>query len=262
MRNSFSSEKSRFALITGPNMAGKSTFLRQTALIVLMAHAGLFVPADRAEIPVTDRIFTRVGAYDNLAKGESTFMVEMRESANIIRNAGKNSLVIMDETGRGTSTQDGMSIAYAIMQFLLKLGSVTLFATHYHELTMLDTSQMQLLTLEVVQDRSNITFVRKVIEGVAESSYGLHVARLAGVPQSVIRSASAFQKQHFASYSAFDEADQLDLFTDTSALGNDAEHEIIDSVMDFDIQSSTPMEALMFLDRLQNEIRKKGKQGT
>ncbi|MDY4798922.1 MAG: DNA mismatch repair protein MutS [Bullifex sp.] len=262
VRNSFSSEKSRFALITGPNMAGKSTFLRQTALIVLMAHAGLFVPADRAEIPVTDRIFTRVGAYDNLAKGESTFMVEMRESANIIRNAGKNSLVIMDETGRGTSTQDGMSIAYAIMQFLLKLGSVTLFATHYHELTMLDTSQMQLLTLEVVQDRSNITFVRKVIEGVAESSYGLHVARLAGVPQSVIRSASAFQKQHFASYSAFDEADQLDLFTDTSALGNDAEHEIIDSVMDFDIQSSTPMEALMFLDRLQNEIRKKGKQGT
>ncbi len=262
VKNSFSSEKSRFALITGPNMAGKSTFLRQTALIVLMAHAGFFVPADSAEIPVTDRIFTRVGAYDNLAKGESTFMVEMRESANIVRNAGKNSLVIMDETGRGTSTQDGMSIAYAIMQYLLKLGAITLFATHYHELTMLDTSMMQLLTLEVVQDRSNITFVRKVIEGVAESSYGLHVARLAGVPQSVIRSASAFQKQHFASYSAFDEREQLDLFTDTSALDEKSEQKIIDEVMDFDLQSSTPMQAMMLIDRLQDEIRKKGNKST
>ncbi|MGN0905573.1 MAG: DNA mismatch repair protein MutS [Bullifex sp.] len=259
VKNSFSSEKSRFALITGPNMAGKSTFLRQTALIVLMAHAGFFVPADSAEIPVTDRIFTRVGAYDNLAKGESTFMVEMRESANIIRNVTGKSLVIMDETGRGTSTQDGMSIAYAIMQYLLRLGPVTLFATHYHELTMLDTSMMQLLTLEVVQDRSNITFVRKVIEGVAESSYGLHVARLAGIPQSVIRTASAFQKQHFASYSAFDEREQFDLFTDTSALGDDGEHEIADSLMDFDIQSSTPMQAVMFIDRLQNEIREKSR---
>lgn len=252
--NSFDSSKSHFSLITGPNMAGKSTYLRQTALIVLLSHAGMFVPATYAMVPLTDRIFTRVGASDNLAKGESTFLVEMRESAYIVRNATKKSLVIMDEIGRGTSTQDGMSIAYAIMQYLFNVGCITLFATHYHELTMLDTSGMQLLTLEVIQDKNNIQFVRKVINGVAESSYGLHVAKLAGIPQSVIRSASIFQKQHFASYSTFSDSEQFDLFTDTSKLDNSEINSIVDKIMDFDVSSSTPIDALLLVSKLQSEI--------
>ena len=253
--NTFDSTRSHFALITGPNMAGKSTFLRQTALIVLLAHAGMFVPATKAIIPITDRIFTRVGASDNLAKGESTFLVEMRESAFIVRNATKRSLVIMDEIGRGTSTQDGMSIAYAIMQYLFNLGCITLFATHYHELTMLDTSLMQLLTLEVVQDKNDINFVRKVIDGVAQSSYGLHAAKLAGLPQSLIRTASNFQKQHFASYNVFNNNEQLDLFTDTSEIESKEVDKIIDQVMDFDVSSSTPIDALLLLSKLQGEIQ-------
>lgn len=253
--NGLSTEESRFALITGPNMAGKSTYLRQTALIVLMAHLGMYVPARAARIPLTDRIFCRVGASDNLARGESTFLIEMQESAFILRNATRSSLVVMDEIGRGTSTQDGMSIAYAIMQYLLELNCVTLFATHYHELTMLDTSGMQLLTLEVVQDKKEITFVRKVINGVAESSYGLHVARLAGVPQSVIKLAASFQKQHFADYALSDGKDQLDLFTDTSAMDDDFRTHIIDELADFDVTSSTPLEAMMLISRLQNEVR-------
>lgn len=214
----------------------------------------MFVPATYAMVPLTDRIFTRVGASDNLAKGESTFLVEMRESAYIVRNATKKSLVIMDEIGRGTSTQDGMSIAYAIMQYLFNVGCITLFATHYHELTMLDTSGMQLLTLEVIQDKNNIQFVRKVINGVAESSYGLHVAKLAGIPQSVIRSASIFQKQHFASYSTFSDSEQFDLFTDTSKLDNSEINSIVDKIMDFDVSSSTPIDALLLVSKLQSEI--------
>ena len=147
--NSFSTNKSRFSLITGPNMAGKSTYLREIALIVLLSHIGSFVPATNAIIPITDKIFCRVGASDNLSKGESTFLIEMSESAQILRSITDKSLVIMDEIGRGTSTQDGMSIAYAIMEYLKKSGAVTLFATHYHELTMLDTSDIALLHMDV-----------------------------------------------------------------------------------------------------------------
>ena len=258
-RNSFVSNtldttSSRFALITGPNMAGKSTYLRQNALIVLLAHIGCFVPASEAYVPLTDRIFCRVGASDNLARGESTFMLEMQESSYILRNATQYSLVVMDEIGRGTSTQDGMSIAYAIMQHLYHLNAITLFATHYHELTMLDTSGMALLTLEVVQDKRNITFVRKVIKGVATSSYGLHVAKLAGVPQSVIKCAAAFQKQHFADYQLSTNTSQLDLFVDTTALSEDFKSEIIDELSDFDLSSSTPIEAMMLLSKLQKKI--------
>ena len=199
-------------------MAGKSTFLRQNPLIILMAHAGSFVPASKAVIPLTDRIFCRVGASDNLARGESTFLVEMQEAAFILRNATRKSFVIMDEIGRGTSTQDGMSLAYAIMMSLVETGCITLFATHYHELTMIDTSRMQLLTLEVNQEKNNIVFLRKVIGGVAESSYGLHVAKMAGVPSSVIREASAFQKKHFADYNSSPmSSSQLDLFIDASS---------------------------------------------
>ena len=255
VRNSFSSSSSRFALITGPNMAGKSTFLRQNALIILMAHAGSFVPASKAVIPLTDRIFCRVGASDNLARGESTFLVEMQEAAFILRNATRKSFVIMDEIGRGTSTQDGMSLAYAIMMSLVETGCVTLFATHYHELTMIDTSRMQLLTLEVSQEKNNIVFLRKVIEGVAESSYGLHVAKMAGVPSSVIREASAFQKKHFADYNSSPmSSSQLDLFIDATSAENSELNSLLDDLMDFDVSSSTPIEAMNLVSQLQKKV--------
>ena len=253
--NGFDSSVSRFALITGPNMAGKSTYLRQNALIVLMAHCGCFVPASEAVIPLVDRIFCRVGASDNLAKGESTFLVEMQEASFILRNATRHSFVIMDEIGRGTSTQDGMSIAYAIMMYLQRLGCITLFATHYHELTLIDTSSMQLLTLEVSQERNDIVFLRKVVEGVAQSSYGLHVARMAGIPTSVIREASGFQKRHFADYRMDIFADQLDLFVDTSRAGDQDKDRILDQIVDFDLSSSTPLEAMVMMGRLQDEVK-------
>ena len=255
VKNSFSTCESRFALITGPNMAGKSTFLRQNALIVLLAHCGSFVPASSARIPLTDRIFCRVGASDNLARGESTFLVEMQEASFILRNATERSFVIMDEIGRGTSTQDGMSIAYAIMMYLLDLGCITLFATHYHELTMIDTSKMQLLTLEVSQDRNNIIFLRKAVRGVAESSYGLHVAKLAGIPSSVIRTASNFQKKHFADYKMNINESQLDLFVDTNNVSSSDKDHLIDEISDFDISNSTPLDALLLVQKLQSEIK-------
>lgn len=266
----------RFCLITGPNMAGKSTYLRQNALIVLLAQAGSYVPAAHARIGLVDKLFCRVGASDNLARGESTFLVEMQEAAYILRTATSHSLVIMDEIGRGTSTQDGMSIAYAVMRKLIDLGSKTLFATHYHELTMLDTTGIQLLTLEVAEHRNNIVFLRKIRKGVANSSYGLHVARLAGVPADVVKEASAFQKQHFADYSLASNDLQLDLFIDNGhrdslpegltsespRISVETDHEseflfqqatelVLQPLADFPLEQSTPLQAMLKLGDLQ-----------
>lgn len=182
----FGTEKS-FALVTGPNMAGKSTYLRQNALIVLLAQAGSFVPADEACIGMVDKIFCRVGASDNLARGESTFLVEMTETANILRNATERSLVIMDEVGRGTSTEDGLAIATAVSEHLLnKIGCRTLFATHYRELGRMEHTALIKLCMEVSDADGQVVFLRKVRQGVAASSYGIHVASMAGVPQCVI----------------------------------------------------------------------------
>jgi DNA mismatch repair protein MutS len=179
-----------FALITGPNMAGKSTFLRQTALIVLLAQAGGFVPADEARIGITDRIFCRVGASDNLARGESTFLVEMNETANILRNASRHSLIIMDEVGRGTSTNDGLAIARAVTEHILDvLCARTLFATHYHELTALEHARLVNLSLRIAEEQGRIVFLKKVTEGPSNNSYGIHVARLAGLPEEVLERA-------------------------------------------------------------------------
>ena len=185
-----SPEETRFALITGPNMAGKSTVLRQTALITLMAHAGSFVPAESALIGLTDRIYCRVGASDNIARGESTFLVEMNETSNILRNAGEASLVIMDEVGRGTSTHDGLSIAWAVCEHLLRtIRCRTLFATHYHELTGLDGEGFARLTMTVEHSGDRIIFLKKLRPGAADRSYGVDVARMAGLPDDVIRRA-------------------------------------------------------------------------
>lgn len=242
----------RFCLITGPNMAGKSTFLRQNALIILLAHIGSYVPATEATIGIVDRIFCRVGASDNLARGESTFLVEMQEAAYIIRNCTRRSFVIVDEIGRGTSTQDGMSIAYAIMRNLMEKGAKTLFATHYHELTMLDTTGIRLLTLDVKEDNGSVTFLRKVKDGVANSSYGIHVARMAGVPASVIRDAKNFQNRHFADYSM----QQGSLFTSDS--GSDEpefrpsgkEEALCSYLESLNPDECTPMQALVHLSKL------------
>ncbi|MBF0210417.1 MAG: DNA mismatch repair protein MutS [Desulfamplus sp.] len=183
--------KNQILIITGPNMAGKSTVLRQVALIVLMAHTGSFVPAEEADIAITDRIFTRVGALDNLSQGESTFMVEMEETANILNNATENSLVILDEIGRGTSTFDGLSIAWAVAEYLHDLegkGVKTLFATHYHELIALEETKPRVknYNIAVKEFNDNIIFLRRLVEGGTNRSYGIQVARLAGVPQKVV----------------------------------------------------------------------------
>ncbi len=176
-----------FALITGPNMAGKSTYLRQNALIALLAQTGSYVPAKAARLGIVDRIFCRVGASDNLAKGESTFLVEMTETANILHAATSRSLVIMDEVGRGTSTEDGLAIARAVSEYLLDtIGCKTFFATHYHELSRMEHPRLKMLCMDVKEQNGSVVFLRKVKEGVTENSYGIHVAKLAGIPQNVI----------------------------------------------------------------------------
>ena len=186
----------RISIITGPNMAGKSTYMRQTALIVLMAQMGSFVPAKSAVIGVVDRVFTRIGASDDLAAGQSTFMVEMSEMANILRHATAQSLLILDEIGRGTSTFDGMSIARAVVEYIAdpkKIGARTLFATHYHELTDLANSRqgVQNYNVAVREWKEEIVFLRKIVPGAADKSYGIQVARLAGMPAVIVDRAKA-----------------------------------------------------------------------
>ncbi len=251
IENDFTSLNGRFALITGPNMAGKSTYLRQIALISILAHIGSFVPAKSAEIPLLDKLFCRVGAQDNLAKGESTFLVEMSEASQILRSATENSLVIMDEIGRGTSTEDGMSIAYAIIEYLKELSAITLFSTHYHELTHFDTYQMQLITLEVEENKNDIVFLRKAVNGVATSSYGIHVARLAGLPKSVLKSALKFQKTHFADYDMKGRDGDLFIASDVSFSEDDG---ISDEIRSFDLNNSTPVDAFNFLLELKKKL--------
>ncbi len=242
-----------FALITGPNMAGKSTFLRQTALIVLLAQIGSFVPAEKAVLAPVDCIFCRVGASDNLARGESTFLVEMTETAYILRNASAHSLVIMDEIGRGTSTGDGFSIARAVSEYLLHtIGAKTLFATHYHELARLEHPRLQTLCLDVLETEGKIVFLKKVIEGIAAHSYGVHVAELAGLPETVIQRATeilneGLQKNDTAVSKDFtvpekkQSAPEKNLFSD--------EELIINEILSTNADEITPLQALQLLSR-------------
>lgn len=246
-----------FGLITGPNMAGKSTYLRQNALIALLAQTGSFVPATQAKIGLVDRIFCRVGASDNLARGESTFLVEMTETANILRTATKRSLVIMDEVGRGTSTEDGLSIAWAVSEYLLdKLQCRTLFATHYHELTRMENPKLKLLCMDVLQQGEKVTFLRKIKEGASENSYGIHVAKLAGIPDSVITRASQIldhlQKKASDSEEEFKipEKNTAAPASQFTAPGLFSDEEIIlDEILSADPDNLTPMEALKLVSR-------------
>lgn len=192
-------EEDRTLIITGPNMAGKSTYMRQTAVITLLAQIGSFVPAAKARIGVVDRIFTRVGASDDIASGQSTFMLEMNEVSNILKNATKNSLIILDEIGRGTSTYDGLSIAWAVAEYInnkRKIGAKTMFATHYHEMTELEDKLDGIKNYRIAVNKrgDEISFLRRIVRGGADESYGIEVAALAGVPGEVIKRAKAILK--------------------------------------------------------------------
>ena len=260
----------RVSIITGPNMAGKSTYMRQTALIVLMAQMGSFVPAQSADIGICDRIFTRVGASDDLASGQSTFMVEMNEVANILRNATKNSLLILDEIGRGTSTFDGLSIAWAVVEHISDrkiLGAKTLFATHYHELTELEgrLSGVNNYCIAVKEQGDDIIFLRKIIQGGADRSYGIQVAKLAGIPSSVIERA----KEIALSLSDADiaaKAREIALDEGHAECGNIVKEEktaatpddlVIAQIAALDLGRLTPLEAINLLYQYQEEIKKR-----
>ena len=266
----------QIAVITGPNMAGKSTYMRQTALIVLMAQVGSFVPARQAAIGIVDRIFTRVGASDDLASGQSTFMVEMSEVANILRNATRNSLLILDEIGRGTSTFDGLSIAWAVIEHISNrklLGAKTLFATHYHELTELEgkMNNVNNYCIAVKEKGDDIVFLRKIIKGGADKSYGIQVARLAGVPDMVIDRAKEIVEQlsdnditeKVQSISIVDGGaparkqehyDELDL-EQISLFDTVTDADVLDELKNVEVSTMTPLDALNTLYRLQNKLK-------
>lgn len=272
--------KNLISIITGPNMAGKSTYMRQTALIVLMAQVGSFVPAQSADIGIVDRIFTRVGASDDLASGQSTFMVEMNEVANILRNATSDSLLILDEIGRGTSTFDGLAIAWAVIEHISNkklLGAKTLFATHYHELTELEgkMNNVNNYCIAVKEQGDDIVFLRKIIKGGADKSYGIQVAKLAGVPDMVIDRAKVIVSQlmdndiiekvqsiavdgktEHKKVKKYDEVDleQISLFDTVK------DEDILKELDEIDISNLTPLDALNTLYRLQN-MRKNRWQG-
>ncbi len=268
-------KKHCIAVITGPNMAGKSTYMRQTALIVLLAQIGSFVPAKKADIGIVDRIFTRVGASDDLASGQSTFMVEMNEVANILRNATSDSLLVLDEIGRGTSTFDGLSIAWAVIEHISNrklLGAKTLFATHYHELTELEgkMDNVNNYCIAVKEKGDDIVFLRKIIKGGADKSYGIQVAKLAGVPDMVIDRAKEIVEQlsdnditekvqnieiniktEKKKPVKYDEVDleQISLFDTVK------DEDILKELEETDITTLTPVDALNVLYRLQNKLK-------
>jgi len=269
---------SRVSIITGPNMAGKSTYMRQTALIVLMAQIGSFVPAKSADICICDRIFTRVGASDDLASGQSTFMVEMTEVANILRNATSKSLLILDEIGRGTSTFDGLSIAWAVVEHISNtklLGAKTLFATHYHELTELEgtINGVNNYCIAVKEQGDDIVFLRKIIKGGADKSYGIQVAKLAGVPDTVISRAKELVEQLIdadisskareiaenamaasGKKKTQEKLDEVDL-TQMSLFVTTQDDDILEELRHIDISNLTPMEAMNTLYKLQNKLK-------
>jgi DNA mismatch repair protein MutS len=247
-------------LITGPNMGGKSTYLRQAAMLVLMAQMGSFVPAESLRFGLVDRIYTRIGASDNVARGRSTFMVEMTETATILNTATKKSLILLDEMGRGTATFDGLSLAWATVEFLhAETGARTLFATHYHELTMLAEKlpRVRNLHVGVKEAASGIVFLHNIEPGAASKSYGIEVARLAGLPAAVIDRAKHVLRQHekqerqSVQVETTPEPVQLTIFTPLS-------QRIVDRLAEINVNSLTPLQALNLLEELQQELKEKG----
>ena len=259
-------DQQQIIMITGPNMSGKSAILRQTALIVLLAQMGSFVPAEAAKIGLTDKIFTRVGASDNISMGESTFMVEMNETASILNNISDRSLVLLDEIGRGTSTYDGISIAWAISEYLHEHPSKakTLFATHYHELNeMTETfSRIKNFNVSVKELKNNVLFLRKLVEGGSEHSFGIHVAKMAGMPQQVIQRANKILKQLEKSHSSEELTDKVrtlenDMQLSFFNLDDPLLEQIREEIINIDIDVLTPVEALMKLNEIKRMLLKK-----
>ena len=259
-------EMQQIIMITGPNMSGKSAILRQTALIVLLAQIGSFVPAKEAKIGLVDKIFTRVGASDNISMGESTFMVEMNETASILNNISERSLVLLDEIGRGTSTYDGISIAWAISEYLHEHPArpKTLFATHYHELNeMTETfGRIKNFNVSVKELKDNVLFVRKLVEGGSEHSFGIHVAKMAGMPQQVIRRANKILSKLEKSHSSEELTDKVKSLKDDMQLSffnldDPLLEEIKDEILHTDIDTLTPVEALMKLNEIKRMLVKK-----
>jgi DNA mismatch repair protein MutS len=256
-------EKSIFHLITGPNMAGKSTFLRQNAIILYLFHLGSFVPAESASIPLVDKIFTRIGSGDSLVTGESTFLVEMQEAAHILQNATKESFVILDEIGRGTSTFDGLSIAWAISEYLHKKGIKTLFATHYHELISLceNLPLAKNFSVAVFENDSGVNFLHQIQKGGAEKSFGIEVAKISGIPLSVIKRAENILSELEV---ADAKGGQVSLFaTPNTTKEKEFENEDVQSsqteeeLRSLDLHNMTPLEALNTLVKLQKSLSKK-----
>ncbi|HSG70135.1 MAG TPA: DNA mismatch repair protein MutS, partial [Planctomycetaceae bacterium] len=255
-------------IITGPNMAGKSTYIRQSALLTIMAQMGSFVPASEARIGIADRIFARVGASDELGKGHSTFMVEMTETARILNAATKRSLVILDEIGRGTSTYDGISLAWAVTEYLHDvLGSRTLFATHYHELTELTQTLKHASNWNVAvrEQAGDVIFLHKIVEGTADKSYGIHVARLAGVPQSVLDRANVIlqtlEQDHLDDKGKPRVPDRETRRTNHQQLSlfGTEPHPVVDELKGLDLNQLTPLDALQKLHALQSQVQGKKK---
>ena len=248
---------SQIHLITGPNMAGKSTYLRQVGLLVLMSQIGSFIPANKATIGVVDRLFTRVGASDNLAGGESTFLVEMNEAANILNNATPKSLILLDEIGRGTATFDGLSLAWAITEFLhnhSRVGARTLFATHYHELTELENKLKRLKNYKaaVKEFDDKIIFLRTIIPGISDKSYGIHVAQMAGLPNDVIERAKEILEHHINKGSIHETSNGIPM-SDQLTLFAKKEQKLTQMIKKIDVNELTPIQALQMLDKLKRE---------
>jgi len=259
-------DSQQIIMITGPNMSGKSAILRQTALIVLLAQIGSFVPAESARIGLVDKIFTRVGASDNISMGESTFMVEMNETASILNNISDRSLVLLDEIGRGTSTYDGISIAWAISEYLHEHPSKakTLFATHYHELNEMSETfeRIKNFNVSIKELKDDVLFLRKLIEGGSQHSFGIHVAKMAGMPQQVIHRANKILKQLEKSHSNEELTNKAKLLNDDVQLSffnldDPLLEEIKDEILDLDINTLTPVEALMKLNEIRRMLQKK-----
>jgi DNA mismatch repair protein MutS len=249
----------RAAIITGPNMAGKSTYMRQTALIVLMAQMGSYVPAKSAHIGIVDRVFTRIGASDDLSAGKSTFMVEMTEMADILKSATRSSLLVLDEIGRGTSTYDGMSVARAILEHCAdkrKLGVKTMFATHYHELTVLedDIDGVKNYNISAKKRGDDIIFLRKIVHGGADDSYGIEVAGLAGVPDSVIRRAKSVLRALEEGEMQVKEKPAPATDTGQLTMFEMGGSEIATTLSNIDLNTLTPLEALSLLFELKKNL--------
>ncbi|MGU7935585.1 MutS-related protein, partial [Streptococcus suis] len=248
-------------LITGPNMSGKSTYMRQLAVIVIMAQMGSYVPADQAALPIFDAIFTRIGAADDLVSGQSTFMVEMMEANKAVRLATDRSLILFDELGRGTATYDGMALAQSIIEYIHdKIGAKTLFATHYHELTDLSQTLEHLENVHVstLEKDGQVTFLHKIAQGPADKSYGIHVAKIAGMPEELLQRADRILQTlenqaptaptHPAPSVVEEPSGQIDLFADTPS------HPVLDELEKLDIYNMTPMEVMMAVAELKKKL--------